>query len=469
MVRGGSKITSVVTLFFAAIGLTFAAPQVVSAAPGNPAYCDPAVDRLTNANFQTKVPVILVHGFSGKPQDWGSINDSTSFAGAINAIPGVAVAHVFGYNTLTWVDDPGSGPKLAKTIDCLAQLSSRNGGKGKVIVIGHSMGGLVAREALSHRSTDNQRSIADETGQVITIGTPHQGAMVTPPLNLLPLGRALSPGSPELAALPHFPSQTVVHTIAGDVIRVYRNIRGQEVRREQPFDDTLVKTTSALAEPASDANKGGGQKTFTCEKLYTSLGILNPNRYISRTTATCEHRQLISNAGNGVREDAAEAIRKYIAWLSAPPSVSLTIGGLTTTYDDRWENVGYGASGPGQDGSANDKTNGVPCDNCTVTPNPMVYAFVQIDNYASWCTGPILQCAIGSYPVVGAAPAVTIGGRTPDVSARYYDSGYTSTSLVWCFSDERVCVHYRRGTNAPQLEPSAALLDVFSSATWSNP
>jgi hypothetical protein len=289
-------------------------PSSVLAANGNPAYCDPEVDRLTNQGFQAKVPVILVHGISGKAQDWGSINNQTDFAGKINSIPGVGVAHIFNYNTFLPVNSPVSGPKLAKTIDCVSQLSRANGGKGKVIVIGYSLGGLVARDALSRHSTDGQRAIADEAGQVITIGTPHN----------LPL------------APPQFPSQTVVHTIAGDVTRVFYNIWGNEVGRSQPHDDTLVSTESALAEHSNDINKGGGQKTLNCEKRYLQLNLIG----IAQNTAPCEHGQLISNASNGVREDTVEAITKYVASLS---SVSLTIGSLTTTYDSRWTQVAYGA------------------------------------------------------------------------------------------------------------------------------
>lgn len=463
------RSTRFVALLWMLLAVAIAMPSSASAASGNPAYCDPEIERLTNTNIQDKVPVIMVHGFNGKNQDWGSVNSSASFAGMINRIPGVAVAHLFSYNTYAWVDSQDSGPKLAKTIDCVSRLSLQNGGRGKVIVVGYSMGGLVAREALSHRSTDSQRAIADEVGQVITIGTPHIGTTLPlfGQLVPVPLWGAFTTGSPELSRLPHFPSQTTVHTIAGDVIRVYLDRWGREVNREQPFDDTLVTTLSAHAEYTIDVNKGGGQKTITCEKKYRALPFFN--QYISYRDVPCEHERLTQDAGNGVREDTADAIRKYVASLAAPAPVSLTIGGLTTTYDARWKDVSYGASGPGQDGSATDTTNGAPCTNCTTTPNPTVYAFAQIGNYASWCTGSLLSCAVGSSMTAGPAPPVTIGGRTPDYSARYFDSGYMGTSLVWCFEDQKVCVHYRRAVDTPQLQPSQALLDVFNTATWSNP
>ena len=466
-----SRITNRIKGFVAPLMMLIvitALPTTVSATAGNPAYCDAGVDRLTNTNIGNKVPVIMVHGWFGTSQDWGSITDPSSFAGKINAIPGVAVAHLLNYDSSKWVDDQSSGPRLAKTIDCVSQLSQHNGGKGKVIVVGYSMGGLVARNALSHTSTDGQRAIADEVGQVITIGTPHDGTTLPVTLQLAPptLASAFTTGSPELARLPHFPAQTAVHTIAGDVTRDYYDVWGRQVRQEQPHDDTLVPTISAHAEYTIDVNKGGGQKTISCDKKYYTLPFFNQS--VSYQDAPCEHVQLIKNSSNGVREDTVDAINKYVAWLASPPLPSLTINGLTTTYDSRWTNVYYGASGIGQDGSAEDTSSGVPCTGCTGTPVPIADAFIQITNMASWwCSGPVLQCSLGSNIVVGAAPPVTIGGRTPSSSARYYDGNRTGTSLVWCFEDQKLCIQYRRGIDSPQLEPSAALLDLFSTATWS--
>jgi pimeloyl-ACP methyl ester carboxylesterase len=445
------------------------APKTAFAAAGNPSYCDPAVDRLTNQNIGTEVPVIMVHGFNGSYQDWGSISNNASFAGRVNDIPGVAVAHLFSYNTYNWVDDQNSGPKLAKTIDCISQLSVRNGGKGKVIVVGYSMGGLVARDALSHRSPDGSRAIADEAGQVITIGTPHIGTTLPlwGQLVPVPLWGAFTTGSPELERLPHFPSQTTVRTIAGDVTRVYYDRWGREVKREQPHDDTLVTTLSAGAEYTIDFNKGGGEKIISCDKRYSALPFFN--QYVSYENAACQHEQLTHNPNNGVREDTIESIKKYVAWLntpSEPTTKSLTIGSLTTTYDSRWKNADYGASGPGEDLNADDTTNGAACTNCTDTPPPTVYAFVQIFKM-DWCTDTVANC-LNSGGSLGPAPAVTVGGRTPDASARLQEFGYEGTALAWCFETDKICIHYRRAVDTPQLEPSAALLDLLNSATWSD-
>jgi len=469
MLKTAHKIKAFVALFAITLGLSAAMPYMAAATPGNPAYCDADVPALTNKNIGTEVPVIMVHGWWSNSQIWGSINNTSSFAGEVNNIPGVAVAHLFDYNTNSWVDDPANGPMLAKTIDCVSRLSLQNGGKGKVIVVANSMGGMVARDALSRRSTDGRRAIADEAGQVVTIATPNAGIIPiagVPPQIPYPVYQAFLPGSTQLANLPHFPQQTVVHAIAADVTRIYYDIRGQEQRREQPHDDTFVKVESALSDYSVDAVKGGASKIVTCDKTYIQLPFIG--RYVD-FAAVCEHGQLVNNSDlNGVRLDTVNSIKKYVAWLNTPPpvGVSLTIGELTTTYDSRWTDIAYGPSGAHTDGYATDTTNGTPCSDCG-DPSIITYPFIQVFDLKMNCADrPLLDCATGSAPLAGAAPPVTIGGRTPTYSTRYIDSGRNSGSMVWCFDDTKICVYYRQGSEATQLQPSAALLDVFRTAQW---
>lgn len=443
-------------LVFVLLGAAVVSPGGASAHPDNPSYCDSEVDYLEHQNFGTEVPVILVHGRNGSPQDWGFAGTDTTFAGRIDDAPGVAVVHRFKYNTNNWVTHSGSGPKLAKTIDCVSRMSVAHGGQGKVVLVGYSMGGLVAREALSKQSTDGQRAIADQVGQVVTIGTPHTGI-------IYPFAGAWSYNSTEMQALPQFPEQTVVHTIAGDVTQVRTNLWGNETRT-RPFNDTLVSTFSAHHGWTLDSEVGGGFKDITCEKRYNWLGVSQ--------NAPCEHGQLIAWENNGVREDTIDAITKYVASLTPPQGdTTLTVGGLTFTYDERWEGVAYGASGPGWDSLATDTTNAATCTNCTTTPPPQVRATVMVINMDDfWCTGTTVSCLTGTeWPVIGTAPDVTIGGRTPDHAVRFIRGQYQGTALGWCFEAEKVCVEYDRAVDTPQLEVSDALLDIFSTATWSTP
>ncbi len=180
-----------------------------------------------------------------------SVDVTRSLIGQIQDLPGAAV-FTFDYHKYSarWVTDERLGPNLGKVIDCLHEKSGQ-----KVIIVGHSMGGLVARQALSEGGREAKVS------RVITLGTPHSGSIAAmllggavdgalavqqaTVLRLLlsactdqmtensemggicrnmPLidaftgeaGRALRTGSGELAALPDFPPGVKVTALAGD-------------------------------------------------------------------------------------------------------------------------------------------------------------------------------------------------------------------------------------------------------------
>lgn len=404
----------------------------------NPQYCDSDIGDLTNPNFGSQVPVILVHGLSGSGDDWGS------FASYINSVSEVAVAHQFEYDTISWwTGFSDAGSKLAKTIDCAARISESNGGYGKVIVVGYSQGGLVARQAASMQSTDGQRSIADQIGQVVTIGTPHN------------LGNA-----------PAFPSQLIVHTIAGDVTKVYRDIQGNELRSNPQNSDLMVDVSVANSASTSNEATGGGQSTFACEKTYVKRpGWPNwfPDIDLAYTTsaAPCEHGQLITNTQNGVREDTALAIGRYVDLVTQVPSgTPLTIGSLTTYYDDENWIADYGAAGGGENGDILAVDKSIP-----VEPDDyMYYRKLFMVHGAAWgCNNT--DCFSEHRTITGSASQITVGGRTSD-SAVTYQQG-TRRGIVWCFSEEYICIEY--GQISPtQIYPSQALLELFETATWSD-
>ena len=75
------------------------------------------------------------------------------------------------------------------------------------------------------------------------------------------------------------------------------------------------------------------------------------------------------------------------------------------------------------------------------------------DLAACWAGG------VGSPAILGPAPAVTVGGRTPDSSVRY-DEGDGRDSLVWCRSAEMICLAYGNGNGTDPLQPSQALLSL---------
>jgi pimeloyl-ACP methyl ester carboxylesterase len=139
----------------------------------------------------TWVPVIMVHGWTSQDTHTDArtgafshiidLSDNPIFVpditrsliGQFQGIPGAAV-FTFDYHPYSarWVDDAHLGPALGKVIDCLYRASGRQ----KVIVVAHSMGGLIARYAATHAGlTGNDRG--GEISTVVTFGTPETGSL----------------------------------------------------------------------------------------------------------------------------------------------------------------------------------------------------------------------------------------------------------------------------------------------------
>jgi len=137
------------------------------------------------------VPIVMVHGYTSKATHTRArtgtfshlIDLSTtvgerppaprSLIGQLQKLPGAAV-FTFDYHddSANWVDHVKLGPALATAIDCLHD----KGGHEKVIVVGHSMGGLIARYALGSAEGGDER--AKRVSTVVTFGTPQSGSLV---------------------------------------------------------------------------------------------------------------------------------------------------------------------------------------------------------------------------------------------------------------------------------------------------
>lgn len=262
-------------------------------------------------------PVIFVHGFVSwvnhdegrtgyfshyidKTADGGAgrvlakKDVHTSLVGLIQQIPGAA-PYMFDYSAIAsrWVTDPGIGPRLGKAITCL----SRHYGV-KPVIIAHSMGGNATREALA-QDDGAGGTVADHVSRVITFGTPNLGSdnaaligkvlegagkplILGAPARLLkhvwercgegmdasgkpcignPVvdaflssgGKALWTGSPEMAALPPWPSKVHVTALAGDIQIGGITMFGWKSARLLDVGDMLVSEPSAVA-GATDTN-----------------------------------------------------------------------------------------------------------------------------------------------------------------------------------------------------------------------
>lgn len=225
------------------------------------------------------VPIIVIHGWTsssthGPTGTFSHTIDLTalpgqtskvraSLIGQLQRIRGAGV-YTFDYHrdSSKWVTDDKLGPQLGRAVDCLFAATGE-----KVILIGHSLGGLLSRYAAAQPGPTGPDR-ADEISRIITFGTPQTGSdlantvaagidgaavsgaargdPVTPLLRLMlsycgdrtsaavetgtacdflptvvrafdsEAGRALQTGSSELAQLKPVPSSIPLNALAGD-------------------------------------------------------------------------------------------------------------------------------------------------------------------------------------------------------------------------------------------------------------
>jgi len=127
-------------------------------------------------------PVVFVHGYCGSERVWSPLRAALSTAG-FNCL--IALC----YNAITSTVDQVAD-RLA---DEALRAMDATGAPG-VHLIGHSLGGLVVREAVQ------RRGLAAYTRAAVTIATPHAGTWVAR-FAPGPCARQMRPGSPFLTEL----------------------------------------------------------------------------------------------------------------------------------------------------------------------------------------------------------------------------------------------------------------------------
>ncbi len=131
-------------------------------------------------------PILLVHGI---------VDNHSIFTRLDHTLRrrGFAAVAAHDYGPLT-ADVPAAATELGATVRALAAAT----GHDRVHVVGHSLGGLIARWFVQRQGGD------DVVDTLVTLGTPHGGtelARLAPLVPLLPLARQLSPRSPVVRAL----------------------------------------------------------------------------------------------------------------------------------------------------------------------------------------------------------------------------------------------------------------------------
>ncbi len=355
-------------------------------------------------SFGKDVPVILIHGIDGSPADWTSLRGS-SICKDIDNLDGVRVALNFKYSGKLWGNIAKDfGPQ----IDKIAKQSVKNGGPGKVIVVGFSLGTAITRTAIE------TQKLGGKVGQVITIGAPN------------------------LNSWENYPKGVVVRAIGGDITNAI--VKGKKTTYEYTKSDGLIPLSHALKRYTDNPEVGGGRVTAQCTKTYSKkVG----GKHLKPFNTLCDHGNLLRNPV--VLESVLAGISAYADSLTPAKVRTWTIANtLTLRLNDRWGEI-KSATGQDIEGFAYE---------LNTRKELQVASDVML---------PI------SLPQIDTAPAIAIGGRMPDYSAIYTENTIpVRYGMIWCFSSKNLCVSYRGGLNLNEITPSSALLEVFRTATWLN-
>ena len=281
----------------------------------------------TGDEAAAKTPVILVHGLWSKASMWSE--GSPSMVKMINSVGG-ANALSFDYQSANsdWVATGDTAHRLAETIVCYSKLY---GGK-KVIIVAHSMGGLLTRAALSQAAFGTFAK--DVTGHVITIATPNTGAAIAGVSYYADMSLcnatfmwwgsdaqdncrqiegnkavvAMTPGSPELQALPRFPRGVTVKAIAGEVSRQVCAPWGCSPTSTTGGD--LVVSVQSATDEFTTTGAGDGKTIFACTDPVAIPNISHP---------WCEHNSLTK--APQVQAEVKKSIEAYFAVVSSVSSI----------------------------------------------------------------------------------------------------------------------------------------------------
>jgi pimeloyl-ACP methyl ester carboxylesterase len=144
----------------------------------------PRVTRIPGAGpTRVTTPVLLVHGYLGTAVSWGPLSRRLREEG---------FADVF---TMAYDSLSDGVPELAAALVEAVETVRAETGQSHVHLVGHSLGGLVARYAVQRLGLDHV------TRSVVTIGTPHRGVRIAR-FGPGPAAAQLRPGSGFLRHLP---------------------------------------------------------------------------------------------------------------------------------------------------------------------------------------------------------------------------------------------------------------------------
>ncbi len=133
------------------------------------------INRKDQATQRNETPVLLLHGLFANQACWFWFKRQLKRQGFKNIIT---------MNLSSWHNEEVLTELLAKQIDELRHKLGVN----KVHLVGHSMGGIIARNYVQLRGGH------DKVEQLVCLGSPHHGSKLAT-FSIEPLGKLLIPGS----------------------------------------------------------------------------------------------------------------------------------------------------------------------------------------------------------------------------------------------------------------------------------
>jgi triacylglycerol esterase/lipase EstA (alpha/beta hydrolase family) len=130
---------------------------------------------------KSSVPILLIHGLFVNHSCWFWLKWQLKRQGIENTVT---------LKLSSWHNEEALTEQLAKRVDELRHQL----GVDKIAIVGHSMGGIIARNYIQLRGG------AEKVERLVCLGTPHQGSRLAC-FTFAPLGKILMPGSDFLKRL----------------------------------------------------------------------------------------------------------------------------------------------------------------------------------------------------------------------------------------------------------------------------
>ena len=249
------------------------------AATDNPLAIQMALRPPLDGWHDGQVLLVMVHGSSASDLQWRWEGHDHGVALALDLGLTPVYAH---YNSGLHTSDNGAG---------LAALLEEEAGPFRdVVVLAHSMGGLVARSALQAGSVAGHAWRA-KVRALVTLGSPHQGAPLERSGNVVESLLGVTPWTAPLQTLARVRSAGITDLRHGNVVEADwrdrdRFERGPDPRTPTPLPEDLrcyavAATTSAEGE-AIDALAGD-----TLVPVSSALGSHDDERFRLRFIGTC--------------------------------------------------------------------------------------------------------------------------------------------------------------------------------------